>query len=366
MKKYAFNEITTMQYIMIIHGTQVGIGLFALPRLVAETASTDGWMSIIIGWLASLLASLIIIQVLKRNPQWTIVDLFKHYFGKWIGSLLSLCLAIYFAFFAFIVLDRAVLYIKAMILQRTQDYILIALFMIPGVFMVRNGIRVLGRYSELVFFISLWLPLLFLYVLMDGNWLHLLPLFKEGIMPVIETAMSSLFSFLGFETAFFVYPFLQKKQHASTGIIVANVLTLLVYLHVTITCFLFFSPDEITQFNEPTLAALRIIEFRFLERFDMLVLTFYLFYVSTTWMPVAFCAVFTTSQLLGKQDHSKHFYLFCCIIFIVTIIVRPTFDLNEKLVNMTNIYGMVIAYLMPVVLWVFIAIYERVRKGGAA
>jgi len=367
MKKYAFNEITTMQYIMLIHGTQVGIGLFALPRLVAETAGTSGWISIFIGWLLSLLASLVIIQVMKRHPQYTIIDLLKHYFGKWIGALLSLGFAVYFALFTFIVLDRSVLYIKAIILQRTADYVLILLFLIPGVFVVRNGIRILGRYSELVFFFSLWLPLLFLYVLKDANWLHLLPVLKDGILPVVKTVKSTVISFLGFEVAYFIYPFLQKKQHASAGIVVANSLTLLVYLHVTITSFLFFSPDQITFFNEPTLTALRIIEFRFLERFDMLVLAFYMFYVSTTWMPVAFCSVFTTSQLLGKQNHSKHFYWFCCILIVITYITRPTFELNEKMTDMINLYGMIVAFLFPVFLWLLMAICGRVvRKGGTA
>ena len=41
MKKYAYNEITLMQYIFLINGTQVGTGVLALPRVLAEKAGKE-------------------------------------------------------------------------------------------------------------------------------------------------------------------------------------------------------------------------------------------------------------------------------------------------------------------------------------
>ncbi|MGV3137392.1 GerAB/ArcD/ProY family transporter [Brevibacillus agri] len=87
MKKYAFNELTVFQYIYLIHGAQVGIGVLSMPRELAEVAGTDGWLSILIGWFAAMAVSLVIIGIMKRYPGKTIVDLLPLFLGKWLGKV---------------------------------------------------------------------------------------------------------------------------------------------------------------------------------------------------------------------------------------------------------------------------------------
>lgn len=41
------HKITLMQYILLIHGIQMGIGILTLPRELAEKSGTDGWIAII-------------------------------------------------------------------------------------------------------------------------------------------------------------------------------------------------------------------------------------------------------------------------------------------------------------------------------
>ena len=47
MKKYAYNDITLLQYIFLINGMQVATGILSLPRVLAEKAGTDGWIAIL-------------------------------------------------------------------------------------------------------------------------------------------------------------------------------------------------------------------------------------------------------------------------------------------------------------------------------
>ena len=53
MKKYAYNDITVMQYIFIINASQVGTGILSLPRVLAEKAGTDSWIALFIGWFCA-------------------------------------------------------------------------------------------------------------------------------------------------------------------------------------------------------------------------------------------------------------------------------------------------------------------------
>ena len=62
MKKYAYNDITLMQYIVLINGMQVGTGVLSLPRVLAEKAGTDGWIAILIGWIFSTISGVFICE----------------------------------------------------------------------------------------------------------------------------------------------------------------------------------------------------------------------------------------------------------------------------------------------------------------
>ncbi|WHY69720.1 endospore germination permease [Neobacillus sp. SuZ13] len=362
MKKYAYNEITLMQYIFLINGTQVGTGVLSLPRILAEKAGTDGWIAIIIGWLCSVSASIFLVKAAAKHPEDTLYEILIRFFGKILGKVLISVYMVYFAFSAWTILINAYLYIKAWFLPKTPDYIILLLFSIPTFLVARNGLRVLGRYSELSFYMVLWIPLFILIPLKDGNWLHLLPLLKEGWGPVLSAVPTTVTSFLGFEVAFFLYPFLQKKQHAVLGITIANTLTMLFYVFVTVICFTYFSPDGIIEFNQPVLNLLKLIEFRFLERFDMVLLAVYLIVVSTAWMPYVYLAPFCFSQLLGKQDHSNYVIILLLIIIGMVFWLDPTWIDSERWQKMVVKGGLGLAFVAPPFLWVYSWIYEKFRR----
>lgn len=363
MKKYAVNEITLMQYILAIHGMQIGIGVLQLPRLLAEKAGTDGWISLVIGWLVSIIVSLVIIRIMKYYPEGTLLELLSHYFGRWAGKLGALVFTAYFFYFFFIVIVRAVLFLKLWILPQTPDFMIMILFLVPSYPIVLGGVRIMGRYAELVFYMALWLPIFYLFPLsVSHHWLHLLPVLKESWKTILETSLSTVVSFLGFETAFFLYPFLQKKQSASTGMIIANILTMIVYLGVTLVCFVFFSPDEITQYNEPTLSVLKVTELRFIERMEIVFLAFYLFILSTTAMPMMYMTIFCSNWLFGTKAFRGHFLVVAAVVLASIVFFVPTFPKSDK---SQQIFGDIALYLcfgFPFVLWVLLWMKTRFTR----
>ncbi|KKB35331.1 GerAB/ArcD/ProY family transporter [Bacillus thermotolerans] len=350
------SEITLMQYILLIHGVQMGVGVLTLPRELAEKAGTDGWMVLILSWFLSTTASLIIIQVMKKHPDGTILDLLTHYFGKWVGKAAAIIFALYFAVLAHVIFAREALFIQAWILPYTEVYVLILLLSIPSYLIVRENIKILGRYAEFIFFMTLWTLITYLLPLEYAEWLHLLPVLKEGWMPILTTVRAAIFSFIGFEIAFFLYPFLQKKEKASIGIVVANTLSLIMFLIITIGAFAFYSPDEITLYNEPTIEMLKVIEFQFIERLEIVVFSFYLFVISTTVLPFMFITVFCTSWLAGKQDHRRHLIWFLLIECAVVALFPPSFDRNTLLQQTIEQAGLIVAFAFPLCLWAYVSL----------
>ncbi|MDF2714543.1 MAG: spore gernimation protein [Paenibacillus sp.] len=352
-------QINSKQFILLIHGIQVGVGQLSLPRELAEAGGTSSWMALFIGWAASVVASLCIVQVMKRTPDGTLIDLLAKYFGQWAGKVGAVCLILYFTLCLTAITMSAGIMISGWLLPRTQLYVLIALFAVPTYMIVKNGVRVLGRYAELVFLMFLPMALFLLVPLRESHLLHLFPLFKDGFQPILSAVGTTVFSFTGYEVAFIVYPFLRKKEFASIGIVIANTLSLLVFLLITLVCFLYFSPDEITQYSQPTLSLLKVIEFRFMERFDILFLSFYLFMISTTWMPQLFCVVYSASRLFGTRDIRMPLAVMLVLLIAYAFLIDPSFDSNEKLIGLMQQLTVVFAYVLPLGLFVYVRMHDR-------
>lgn len=366
MKKYAYYELSILQYILLIHGTQVGIGVLTIPRELAEPAGTDGWISLFIGWAAAVVVSLVTTSMMKNYPDKTIIDIFHLLLGKWLAKVATLLMAMYCGMAAIVLISNTTAIINVWVLTQTPAYIIVPLFAVPTFIVVKGGLRVLGRYSELVFYLTLWMPLVLVTALKDAHWLHLLPLIKEGWLPILKASKTTVLSFLGFELAYFIYPFLQKKQYASVGIVVANTLTLLVYLYITIICFAFFSPDEITEYTWPTLNLWKVIEYRFLERIDIIFLAFYLFILSTTAFTYLYFTVFSTSQLFNSRDHRKHLLVFLSLISVAAWLYTPSFMELSKLTEMWSYVALVFVYVLPLLAWWPIWLSKRTERGKKA
>ncbi|PEF60753.1 GerAB/ArcD/ProY family transporter [Bacillus cereus] len=362
MKPIINNDITLSQYVFLIHGAQIGISVVTTPHRLAMLSGTDGWISILIGWVIATMSSLIIIKVMDKNANKTIIGILKHYFGKWISKFFIIVLAFYMALLAFFEMHRMALHIKSWVLQQTSVYSLVFLFSISSYSIICGGVKNIGRYAELIFFMSIWLIVIFFIPLEARQWVNLFPLFKGGIHSILTSVKTSLFSFLGFELALFLYPYLQNKKKATLGILIANTCSAFLYLYITITCFLFFSPDELTHYYEPTLAMLRVIEFKFAERFDLILLSFYILIVSKVWMINIFFTVISIKQIFNKRNYNTLLLGLLALFVFISYITNLSFGDSEKILNFLELVGLIIAYIFPLSLLLYMIMFDFAHK----
>jgi len=356
MKAVRLNEITFMQYIAIVHSTQIGTGVFSLPGKIASKAGTDGWISILIAWALNTLAGSIILLLLRKFPDDPLPSLLGKIFGKSLGKLLLLPAVAYFGYYGFTILVNSMLYIKSWFLPKTPAYLVMILFAVPTFMLVRNGIRVIGRYAEFVLYAMAWMPLFVLFPLGSGHWVHLLPVLKDGWGPVLRGVPDTVFSFAGLEILFFVYPFLKNKKQAFQGMLIANSLTMVLYVFVTISCFILFPPEEVTLINQPLMNLLKTIEFRFLERFDMVSLALYLFVVSRSWSLYSFAAMYSLSRMFNREDHAGFTAAFLIAVVAIVFFAQPTWNYSDRAENVLTIVNIWTLYAIPIALLAFIQI----------
>ncbi len=134
---------------------------------------------------------------------------------------------------------------------------------------------------------------------------------------------STIIAFLGFEFAFVLYPYLTNKSAAKKGIVIANMITLFVYLQVTFVSFVYFSPDGITKFLWPTLSLVTPFHFSFLERFEIIFLSFYLFIIFDSCIPYIFTASDGINQLLNKKREFLTYLVFIIRVYCCLILLYP-------------------------------------------
>lgn len=362
MKSKKTAELTMLQFAIIISGLQISIAYLPLPRLLAEGAGTDGWMTILVMWFLSVIASLIAVRLMRRMPEGTVLDLISLRIGKWAGKAAALVFGIYFATMAYDGFVRTTNITRSWLLPETKAYVMLILLLIPAYAIVKEGPLLVGRYAELVFWITFWTPLIYLYPLKEAHWLNLLPFFKEGVLPVLTGIERVLFSFVGFAATLFLYPNLKHKQYAVRGVVLANSLTAVLYLWITTVCFVYFSPDEITEFNQPVLQMLKTIEFRVMERIEVPFIAFYLFIYSLIWVPASYFAVYCSNWLLGAGGERKHLRIFYALLAGVSFFYFPTFSQNDWLESVLGRTGAVLEYIVPALLLLFFWAQDKLKR----
>ena len=69
MGNLKFKNITLFEFIIFIHSLQLASGMLIMPSPLATTAGTDGWISIILGWMVTSIIGVFIILMLQKSQQ---------------------------------------------------------------------------------------------------------------------------------------------------------------------------------------------------------------------------------------------------------------------------------------------------------
>lgn len=357
MNRPVSNEITLMQYIFTINGIQVGGSILVLPAELAKITSTDGWISIMIAWAITTIISICVVQIMAKHPGDTLIEVLTRYVGKWLGRACMLIWIAYSLLAIVVLLYFTVLVIQVWILPETSSVWFVFLLLIPTYMILRSGVRAIVRYGVFMFFFTLGMPILLTIPIKDVHLVFLLPVLKDGWLPIFYGIKTTVLAFVGFELAFLLYPYLKNKQHAIKGIVLANTLTLIVYLHITLMCFLYFSPDEITKYLWPVLTLVKPIQLPFLERFEIIFLSFYIFIFSTSGIPYTWAATSGISQLFNKKNWQLPIYILLLLSFAFSFFYKPSYNGIAVLRNAWGWTAYFIAYTFPIVFLLYVTIY---------
>lgn len=263
-----------------ISGLAITLSLFELGSttlfLLGGKAKQDAWMAMSIAAAIGLILLLIYLVIYNLDAKHDLYELYRKYFGKIIGSVLSLLFVAYFTYEASRNLrDLGELTLTTLLNRTPLFFVLLVTIMVVGN-TVRYGPKVLFiMCTVLMPILVVGYGLLVLFISFTGI-LHLdffLPILDDGWRPVWSAAIPELVSFPFGQTVLFLvfFSYVPKSKHMNKSILFAYGITAVILVILNQLEILVLGPDIASISTYPLLQVVQIIQVtKVLERTDAL------------------------------------------------------------------------------------------------
>jgi spore germination protein (amino acid permease) len=353
--------ISKQQLFFILVQTHIGVGILSLPYAVHKVAGKDGWISILLAGLLVQAGIAIIWLLSSRFPTKTLYDFAPLILGRAVGFVLN---TLYVMFFFIIACHTLAIFLSVTanwVFPYTPHSVFAVIVIGITVYLIKENIRIIARFSVLTSFLFATVFLLFLFVIHHLNIRYLLPIGSAGIPAILSGTEQALFSFAGFETLLLLFPLTKasgkaKWRTAASASAVVGVLYALLAAFV----YAYFSTDKLKHVPEPIIYMVKAVELGVIERVDLIFLSAWAVFAITTFMSYLYAAASGAAHLVKAEHHRKAVYLLAVLALPVSLYAENSTKL-ERISGMIGTWSSLFLFALPVLLLV-IAIMRKKRE----
>ena len=249
-ERETMERISTHQFMTLSAAVLMGTTFLPIATIVTGSGGRDGWMSVLPGFALGIPYGLMVLSLMEQYPKKNLLQISETLFGKWIGKIVGVIYIIIAGYFGGLLLAQL-----GDIYQRTTMLLTpMSVFYLGGIllvfYLVRSGIEVFSRFSEVIF------PLIAFALLLNCGLSiprieqgELLPILSEGLKPlflggmkVLPFVMSFILFFAGIIT--FLPTGKQELGQLRTGLWRAVFLVGILDVLVSLIQVLVFGPVE--------------------------------------------------------------------------------------------------------------------------
>lgn len=352
---YDGETIGKKELFMVVPSMLLAVGILSLPRgLARTTGSSDGWISIGIAGILSMLFAYIVIKLASRFPEQSFFDYTVKIVSKPIAVAITLFLAIYFCFFASYESRMIGTVAKQYIFDRTPVEVISLVFVLLISYAVAGSRAALLRLNLMFFPIVvtvLCFMLLFNFAFFEvGN---LRPLFITDLPNILNGVKETLLSFIGFEALLFYTAFLKARD--TKGITILPVIGIavitLIYLLVFIFSIAVFSIEGTQQIIYPTVELAKEVEVPggIIERIEPLFLTVWVMTIFNTASMALDLLVLSLTYIFPKVKRITVLFCVLPIIYLIGMLPQNVSQL-DKFGSFIGYGGLVTCFFFPTIL----------------
>ncbi|PMC35077.1 spore gernimation protein GerB [Bacillus sp. UMB0899] len=251
----------------LIHSLQFGVGVLGFQRIVAEKTGRDAWISVILAGILVHISVWMLYRIL-RNSGGNVITVHRNLFGKWIGGLLSVAIAIYFFILAVTVLRTYIEIVQVWMFTDLNVWVFSLVFLILVYYIISGGFRVVTGISFFGVILPAYVLLTFLFPLEFSDLSNLAPPLNHSVKDFAQSTKSMSLTIVGFEALLVYYPFIKNPERSKKWAHLAVAFSTIIYTLIMLVSLAYFSEEQLQKNVWATLTIWKIIEMPFVERFE--------------------------------------------------------------------------------------------------
>ncbi|AMM92992.1 hypothetical protein UP17_11060 [Peribacillus simplex] len=271
-------KVSPFYVFFLVHSMQMGVGVLSFQRVLAKSAGTDGWISILLAGLIIHILIWIIYKILSIVPG-DIISANNHAFGKWIGNFFSLLFILYFLILGMDMIISYINVIHVWMFAEVASWAFTVVLLLLIYYINTGGFRTITGIAFLSVILTYWIFFVLFYAMKYSEFTNLLPIFDHNLLDILKGTRSTSLTFLGFEMILMFYPFIKdaktSQKYAHGGAIVTTLLTVLIYL----VSLIFYSQKQLELTIWPTLTMTSIVELPFIQRFEYIEISWWAIFI---------------------------------------------------------------------------------------
>ncbi|MDA8229156.1 MAG: endospore germination permease [Desulfitobacterium hafniense] len=178
-------KITCKQIILIIMISRGILPITYFPGFVDPPGNQDVWIATLLGYPVMLFFSIPLYLLWKRFPNETIFQYSRTIFGK-AGKLIGILYILFLIHFTAINLSQLSMFLTTATMPETPLLFFLISMLLASAYVVRNGLEVLARLSELIGPILLIaVTMIVVLVAKEMDFKALLPMLEKGFTPLL-------------------------------------------------------------------------------------------------------------------------------------------------------------------------------------
>lgn len=357
MKNYR-NEITRFQYMYIVQGSMIGVGILSLSSTVCKAAQQSGWISVLLSGIYPIYVVISSCLIYKNMNYLNFNKLNKKIYGKVISYILSFAFILYFLSFSAFVISGFTNVLTFSTTKFLPSYIILFVTSFVTYLSINYGLTYIGRVSEIIFPLTILLLLIPLYFINRGDITNLLPIISsyDGILKAMP---DTLFSYSGVEICFLIIPFLSKKDKAIKYGILGSLITIVLYT-LTILLIINYCGWKLTsKLQYPFLYLVAGAEIPVLSNFEPIFIFFWGNKIFQTISVGGFGSSYLLSELFNIS-YNKSSIILTTLIFLASFFLIPEYN-RSKIIDTILPYMIIFIFL-----WSLLTLILSYIKRGAS
>lgn len=187
-------KITTNQYILIAVFCILTSKLMTMPTIVYNLAQKDAIISIALNVFIDVCIVLCITALIKKYPNITFFELLKQKIKRAGAIIVGIIICAYLLLKGIFLLQETISFFTLALYENTSFLMLFIPALLCIMYISYKGLSAIGRSIDIYWvFVFLALVILFVISVMQVDVTANLPYFENGIKPIIDGSMQSLF-----------------------------------------------------------------------------------------------------------------------------------------------------------------------------